>query len=53
MPDLLFEKATLSHKDIIFEWLEKSHVKEFWDNSQATRDDVLSFLNGQNYEGIF
>jgi len=40
MNDIHFEKAILSHKDIIFEWLDKPHVREFWDNSQAHRDDA-------------
>jgi len=57
MSNIRFEKATLSHKDIIFEWLDKPHVREFWDNSQAHRDDILSFLNARNkpsnYKGIF
>ncbi len=42
-----FEKATLSHKDVIFEWLEEPHMKEFWDNSQEHKDDILNFINGQ------
>lgn len=41
-----FEKATLAHKDIIFEWLEEPHMKEFWDNSQEHKDDILNFING-------
>lgn len=42
-----FEKATLVHKDIIFEWLAEPHVREFWDNSQEHRDDIINFINGQ------
>jgi RimJ/RimL family protein N-acetyltransferase len=57
MHNIHFEKTTLSHKDIIFEWLEKPHVREFWDNSQTHRDDILSFINtgneSSNYKGIF
>ena len=58
MNEIHFEKASLSHKDIIFEWLDKPHVREFWDNSQAHRDDILSFLNDRKepspyYNGIF
>lgn len=42
-----FEKATLAHKDIIFEWLDEPHMKEFWDNSQEHKDDILNFITGQ------
>jgi len=42
-----FEKATLAHKDCIFQWLEKPHVKEFWDNSQDHRDDILYFMQNK------
>jgi RimJ/RimL family protein N-acetyltransferase len=48
-----FAKATHSHKDIIFAWLDEPHVREFWDNSQGHRDDILSFLDASNYKGIF
>lgn len=53
-----FEKAMPAHKDTIFEWLDKPHVKEFWDNSQRHREDILSFIEGHKepshyYEGIF
>ncbi len=47
MTNIHFEKATLSHKDLIFEWLEEPHMKEFWDNSQEHKDDILNFMNGQ------
>ena len=26
-----FEKANLTHKELIFNWLEEPHIKEFWD----------------------
>ena len=42
-----FEKATLAHQDIIFEWLEEPHMKEFWDNTQEHKDDILNFINGR------
>lgn len=42
-----FEKAGLQHQKILFEWLEEPHVKEFWDNSQAHKDDILTFMNGR------
>ncbi|MBY0501614.1 MAG: GNAT family N-acetyltransferase [Alphaproteobacteria bacterium] len=45
--NIYFEKATLSHKDLIFEWLEKSHIKEFWDNSSEHREDIKNFLESR------
>lgn len=53
-----FEKANLTHKEIIFSWLAKPHVQEFWDNSQAHREDILIFLQGRKelstyFNGIF
>lgn len=47
MTDIHFEKATLSHQEIIFEWLDKPHVREFWDNSAKHREGILSFMNGR------
>lgn len=46
--NIRFKKATLDYKDYIFDWLDKPHVKEFWDNSQEHRDDILIFMNGSN-----
>jgi RimJ/RimL family protein N-acetyltransferase len=42
-----FEKANLAHQEIIFNWLKESHVQEFWDNTQAHKDDILNFMNGR------
>ncbi len=42
-----FEKATLTHKDMIFAWLDEPHVREFWDNSEDHRRDILCFLGGR------
>ena len=47
MSHIHFEKANLSHKDVIFEWLEEPHMKEFWDNSQEHKDDILNFIQGR------
>lgn len=48
---MTFEKATLQHKDIIFDWLAEPHMQEFWDNSQEHKDDILNFIHErqQNY----
>lgn len=42
-----FEKATLAHKNTIFNWLAEPHVQEFWDNSQEHKDDILNFIHGR------
>ncbi|WP_083837057.1 hypothetical protein [Rickettsia montanensis] len=43
-----FEKANLTHKEIIFNWLEEPHIKEFWDNSQEHKNDILILLPAEN-----
>lgn len=53
-----FEKATLAHRDIIFEWLEEPYVREFWDNSPEHHMDIEIFMKGRQeatpyYNGIF
>jgi RimJ/RimL family protein N-acetyltransferase len=53
-----FEKATLQHKKLAFGWLDKPHVQEFWDNSDAYRLDLDIFMNGREiqspyFDGIF
>lgn len=42
-----FEKVLLKHQDFLFSWLDAPHVKAFWDNSQAHRDDIALFMNGR------
>ena len=42
-----FKQATLADKDLIFGWLDKPHVQEFWDNSPGHRTDILNFMNGR------
>lgn len=44
---ITFEKATLKHKDTIFEWLSEPHMMEFWDNTQEHKADILNFINGR------
>lgn len=58
MTSINFEKANLKYKNTIYEWLESPHVKEFWDNSQEHKDDILIFINGRKsrstyFDGIF
>lgn len=42
-----FEKVTGAHLDIIFSWLAEKHVMEFWDNTQAHKDDIVNFVEGR------
>ena len=56
--NITFKKATPHHQDIIFKWLSKPHIQEFWDNSEAHRDDIVNFMNGRKtpstyWDGIF
>jgi RimJ/RimL family protein N-acetyltransferase len=44
---ITFEKATLAHQKVIFEWLAEPHMQEFWDNSQEHKDDILNFMHGK------
>lgn len=58
MLHLHFDKAALTHKELIFDWLDKPHVQEFWDNSPEHRQDIFNFIEGHaersNYfDGIF
>jgi hypothetical protein len=42
-----FEKANVSHVDTIFAWLAEPDIQEFWDNTQAHKNDILNFINGR------
>jgi hypothetical protein len=53
-----FEKASIKHQNIIFQWLAEPHMQEFWDNSPEHKEDILIFINGRmtpsNYfKGIY
>lgn len=45
--NISFNKATLKHKEIIFSWLNEPHIQEFWDNTQAHKDDIVNFMQGR------
>ena len=47
MNKITFEKATTTHKEIIFSWLAEPHVQKFWDNTQGHKDDILKFMGGR------
>lgn len=42
-----FEKVTSTNLDTIFGWLTEPHVMEFWDNTQAHKDDIVNFAEGR------
>ncbi len=42
-----FEKVTRAHLDTIFKWLTEPHVMEFWDNTDAHKDDIVNFAEGR------
>lgn len=44
---IAFEKASIKHQALIFKWLDEPHMKEFWDNTQAHKDDILNFIHGR------
>lgn len=47
MMKIHFEKVKSDHLEIIFSWLTESHVMEFWDNTQAHKDDIVNFTEGR------
>jgi predicted acetyltransferase len=42
-----FEKVTRAHLDTILKWLAEPHIIEFWDNTQAHKDDIVNFAEGR------
>lgn len=40
-----FRKAIKSDEKLLKDWFNKSHVKEFWDNSDEMWQNVVSYLN--------
>jgi RimJ/RimL family protein N-acetyltransferase len=47
MTTITFDKATLADKDTLFSWLATPHVQEFWDTTQAHKDDLINFMQGR------
>ncbi len=45
--EISFEKVTPKYQQVIFNWLAKPHMQEFWDNSQEHKDDIINFINGR------
>lgn len=48
--NITFEKASLAHEEIIFQWLSEPHMMEFWDNTQEHKDDIRNFIYGRKQE---
>ncbi len=44
---ICFEKITREHINLIFTWLAEPFVMEFWDNTQAHKDDIINFVDGR------
>lgn len=42
-----FEKLSTAHIPTVFHWLTEPHVIEFWDNSEAHKNDILNFVQGR------
>lgn len=40
---ITFTKLELKHVDTILHWLIEPHIIEFWDNTQAHKDDIINF----------
>ena len=55
--NISFKKVAVEHTDVIFDWLAKPHMIEFWDNSQEHKDDIRCFINSKKesiyYNGIY
>lgn len=47
MMKIKFEKVTGAHLEAIFSWLTEPHIMEFWDNTQAHKDDIVNFADGR------
>jgi hypothetical protein len=47
--NICFEQVTQKHLDVIYAWLAQDFVVEFWDNTQAHKDDIVNFV-GKKYQ---
>lgn len=43
----------VAHLDIIFSWLTEPHIIEFWDNTQAHKDDIINFAEGRKTPSLY
>lgn len=46
LPKVTFTPTTATDQALLLRWLDKPHVREFWDNSEAHRQNMLNFLQG-------
>ena len=44
---ITFRKTESKDQKLLSNWLDKPHVKEFWDNSQKQQDNLTGFLKGK------
>lgn len=44
---ICFKQVTSEQLDIVFGWLAQEFVAEFWDNTQAHKDDIINFVQGR------
>lgn len=42
-----FQQLDALHEKLVFAWLAEPHIREFWDNTQAHKDDIINFVNGR------
>jgi predicted acetyltransferase/RimJ/RimL family protein N-acetyltransferase len=47
MNNITFKKVGFEQKDVIFSWLAESYIREFWDNTQDHKDDIINFIEGR------
>lgn len=45
--NISFKKVGLEQVAIILSWLTQPHVQEFWDTTQAHKDDIVLFAQGR------
>lgn len=58
MPATTFAAARPEHLELLLGWLETDHVREFWDDSRAHKDDIRIFTEGRRepsvyFDGVF
>ncbi len=44
VPKITFRKAVKADKKLVHEWLDKPHIKEYWDASKKMRENFDSYL---------
>lgn len=47
MSSIIFTQASKTDQQVIFSWLAEPHVQEFWDNTEAHKQDIINFIEGR------